>query len=221
MPVSRLNRRLKERLFSIPTESAISLVFWSVVRSSSLAFSIRSRVRYWMKPMPVVFLNMLLKYVTSQPAMSQTDHEDGGNVQLAYPELDNARLALESDMYSLQGQYRAKQVVKRTLQATGKAVMETVVLPHFSKKAPPLELARMSAVSEGAELSILDATVLRIAGDGWTDDICLDHRGLRVANYLDPTGNPVTEGFLPNPTVGEISFAGRSSVGDLLLYSLA
>lgn len=111
--------------------------------------------------------------------MSQTDHEDGGNVLLAYPELDNARLALESD------------------------------------------LARMSAVSEGAELSILDATVLRIAGDGWTDDICLDHRGLRVANYLDPTGNPVTEGFLPNPTVGEISFAGRSSVGDLLLYSLA
>ncbi|MFM9328870.1 alginate lyase family protein [Paenibacillus mesotrionivorans] len=150
----------------------------------------------------------------------RTDREDGGSVLLAYPELDASQLSLESGLYFLHGQYHHKPVVKRTLKATGRAVMETVVLPYGSK-APLLELARMGAVSEGVELDRLDATALRISGDGWTDEICLDHRGLQVAGYLDHTGNPVTEGLLPKPEEREIEYGGRRGVGDVLVHSLS
>ncbi|GBF77084.1 hypothetical protein PA598K_05608 [Paenibacillus sp. 598K] len=149
----------------------------------------------------------------------RTNREDGGNVLLAYPELDPAELALESGLYFRQGQYHPKPVVKRTLKARGRAVMATVLLPYGSK-LPSLELSRLGIVSEGAELDPLDATGLRIAGDGWTDDICLDHRGLRVADYLDHTGNPVTEGLLPQRTVREVEYGGWRGVDDVLVHSL-
>ncbi|WP_214630820.1 alginate lyase family protein [Paenibacillus agaridevorans] len=149
-----------------------------------------------------------------------TDREDGGNVLLAYPELASAQLSLESGLYFIHGEYHDKPVVKRTMQATGRAVMETVVLPCCGSATPKLELSRISAVSDGAELDRLDATALRIEGDGWTDEICLDHRGLRVADYLDHTGNPVTEGLLSKPTVREIEYGGRRGVDDVLLHSL-
>ncbi|MDF2837969.1 MAG: hypothetical protein K0Q63_3609, partial [Paenibacillus sp.] len=146
-----------------------------------------------------------------------TCHADG-NVLLAYPEHPDARLSLESGLFFLQGQYSMKPVAKRTLQATGRAVMETVILPYGSA-LPQLEITRLTSSADGSELDSREATALRIAGDGWSDDICLDHGGLRVADYLDHTGNPLTEGLLPRPVIRDIDFGGRRYHDDVILQS--
>ncbi|MDF2926450.1 MAG: hypothetical protein K0R57_5364 [Paenibacillaceae bacterium] len=121
-------------------------------------------------------------------------------------------LAAESGLLFRQGQYHPNPVVKRSMTALGNAVSETVVLPYGAAAVPHLEISRLPVLLDGRPLAPYEATGLRIAGDGWQDEICLYHRNVNVEAYLDHTGNPVSDALLPQPErIGVLELAGSGA----------
>lgn len=150
----------------------------------------------------------------------RTAHSQQANVLLAFPaEQADETLALEGGLLFHHGRYAQNPVVRRSLTASGRAALETVIMPYTGQNAPNVTIERLPVARAGERLAPWQATGLRIASDGWRDDICLVHDHVDVTSYLDHTGNIVTSALLPQPgATGELAFADRRHEGDVMLY---
>ncbi|WP_141504063.1 alginate lyase family protein [Paenibacillus luteus] len=136
--------------------------------------------------------------------------EAGANVLIAYPPAAaEERLSLESGLLFRQGGYKPNPVVKRSMFAAGKLVMETLVVP-FGESIPRLAMTRLPVQRNGSELPASEATALLIEGEEWRDQICLYHGNYRVTSYLNASGSTVDPALLPEPEpIGELLFDGK------------
>ncbi|MGG1519526.1 alginate lyase family protein [Paenibacillus oryzisoli] len=150
---------------------------------------------------------------------------EGPSVQLVFPQLAAGKdeLAVESGQVFMQGAYYPNPVVRRSLTATGRAAIETIIVPSAAGgPAPRVTVQRLEAAQHGRALAPWEATALRVEGDGWRDDICLYHGNVSVASYLDHTGNIVTAALLPQPQPVEgLTFAGATHGEDVVLITQA
>lgn len=148
-----------------------------------------------------------------------TTQLEDANLLLVHPAagLPEDRLTLEQGLIFKQGVYYDNPVVKRSFEAYGKKVVETLAVPYGSAK-PEVKLNRLPARLNGAELSPVEATALRLKIDGSVDEICLYHNSFDVQSYLDHTGNIITEGLLPGKKEPSgLEFAGSVYSSDVIV----
>lgn len=145
------------------------------------------------------------------------------NLLLVHPPsgLAGDRLTLEQGLIFEQGVYHDNPVVKRSFEAYGREAAVTLAVPYGGAR-PEVRIERLPVQLNGAELSAVEATALRLAIDGSVDEICLYHNSFDVRGYLDHTGNIITEGLLPlkSEPIG-LEFAGAVYSCDVIVKTNA
>ncbi|WP_339316757.1 alginate lyase family protein [Paenibacillus sp. FSL R10-2734] len=147
--------------------------------------------------------------------------QEAANIMLVYPSAGCAsdQLSVESGLIFRQGVYYGNPVVKRSLRLTGKAIIETIIVP-FETDKPKIIIERLPVSLNGTELSLVEATALRIVMNDQEDTICLYHNSVDVEEYLDHTGNVIAEAMLPGKNEPDgLLFNGATYNQDVIVIS--